>query len=183
MGIDHPCAGAGCGMRLLLPQNFLGSMSGRQPGFGKFGETSRAAAGEGGGERRQEFFPQFPLYKRKTQAQDSSMESLELIPHPHPSQLVNYGLMDYQGRKIPTLSRVLRVYFHPYSFPVKPAQNPGQSSQTSTTTGSFSHQIRKVGMNYFIGPKLALIRIYSHSRSCGITGNTKRSKPDFTSLC
>lgn len=43
-------AGAGFGMRLLLPQNFLASMSGRQPGFGEFRETSRAVAGGGGGE-------------------------------------------------------------------------------------------------------------------------------------
>lgn len=46
MGRDHPGAGAGFGMQLLLPQNFLGSMS----GFGEFWETSRAVAGEGGGE-------------------------------------------------------------------------------------------------------------------------------------
>lgn len=43
-------AGAGFGMQLLLPQNFLASMSGRQPGFGEFRETSRAVAGGGGGE-------------------------------------------------------------------------------------------------------------------------------------
>lgn len=52
---------AGFGMRLPLPQNFLGSMSRRQAGFGESGETSGAVAGEGRGEQGREFFLEFPL--------------------------------------------------------------------------------------------------------------------------
>lgn len=103
------------------------------------------------------------------------------------SQLVSYGLMDYQGRKIPTLSRksnFSRSVCIPapglVSFLVRPAQPiPGQSSQTSATTGSFSRQIRKwelIILSAKIGFDQDLFPLWI------LWDNWKRSKLDFTSL-